>query len=74
MPVNIRLVPDVTVQKGTKVLEGFWHQIAKRITGKTARHGGEEGWEWLPEEEAIEVAGLCQMQEYVQRRKPIISD
>ena len=41
-----------------KVLEGFYYQINRRITGKTDRHVGEDGWEWPLEEEAIEVAGL----------------
>ena len=57
-----------------KVLEGFHHRIDRRITGKTARCVREEGWEWPPVEEALELAGMWPMQEYVRRRQATIED
>ena len=55
-----------------KVLEGFHHWIARRITGKTAWRVGEEVWECPPAEEALEAAGLWPMKEYEGRRKTTI--
>ena len=32
------------------VIEGFHHQVARRITGKTDQRAGDGGWEWPPVE------------------------
>ena len=40
------------------VLEVFHHRVARKIAGKTARRAGGSGFEWLPVEEDLEVAGM----------------
>ena len=56
-----------------KVLEGFHHRIARRISGKVAQRVGEE-WHYPPIEEALEEAGLWPMREYIRRRQATIAD
>ena len=51
------------------ILLVFHHQIPRIIIGSLARRSGEDGWEWSPEEEAIEAAGLWKIWEYVRKRK-----
>ena len=48
-----------------KVLEGFHHRIARRISGKTAVKVGDNQWEYPPIVEALEEAGLWTMKECV---------
>ena len=48
----------VIMEEMMKVLEGFHHQIMRRITGKTACRVGEEGWEFYLTGEAIEATGI----------------
>ena len=57
-----------------KVLEGFHHWIARRISGKTAIRVGDNQWECPPIEEALEEAGLWTMKECVGRRHASIAD
>ena len=59
-----------------KVLEGFHHRIARRISGKTAIRVGDTQWEYPPIEEALEEAGLWTMREcmLLRRRHASIED
>ena len=41
-----------------KVLEGFHHRAARRITGMTAKHVAEREWEYPPVAAALEATGL----------------
>ena len=41
-----------------KLLEGFNHQILRRLLGKTTWSIRGEGWEWPLVEEALETTGL----------------
>ena len=51
------------------MLERFCHFIARRIAWKTAWSVRGEGWEYPPEEEDLEAAGLWTMQDYLWRQK-----
>ena len=57
-----------------KVLEGFHHRVARRITGNQARRLPNGEWEYPPLEPALEAAGLFPMKEYVRRRQAHIAD
>ena len=50
-----------------KVLEGFHHQGAQRITGTTTKHGVGGEWEYPPVVEAMETAGLHPIGVYIRR-------
>ena len=56
-----------------KVLEGFHHKVARRISGKmpTLLPSGE--WHYPPLAEALEEAGLFPLRTYVQRRQDTIT-
>ena len=51
-----------------KVLDAFHHRISRRTMGNTAWSVREEVWEFTPEEEAVEAAGMYPMQAYVRRK------
>ena len=57
-----------------KVLEGFYHQAARSITGMTEkrRSGGE--WEYSSVVEAMEAAGVHPIGVYIRRRKSTIEE
>ena len=57
-----------------KVLEGFHHRIARRISGETAFRVGDNQWECPPIEEALEEAGLWTMRECIRRRHASVED
>ena len=57
-----------------KVLEGFHHSIARRISGMMVRRGAGGEWEWALVEAALEAAGICLMREYVQSQQASIAD
>ena len=40
------------------VLEGFNHRVYRRNALNTAWRDGDDGWEWPPVEEVLEVAGI----------------
>ena len=57
-----------------KVLEGFHHQVARRITGITTTLGPGGGRKYPPLVAAIEAAGLHPIREYIRRRKSAIAE
>ena len=57
-----------------KVLEGFHHRAARRITGNQARRLPNGDWEYPPLAPALEAAGLWPMKEYVRRRQAHIAE
>jgi hypothetical protein len=54
-----------------RVLEGFHHKVARRISGKMARLTG-TGWYYPPIAEALDEAGLHPIREYIRRRQATI--
>ena len=52
-----------------KVIEGFYHRVARRTVGKMAQctTGGE--WEWPPVDEALKTSGIWKIKEYIQWRQ-----
>ena len=48
-------------------LEGFYHRVARKISGKTLRLVGQE-WVHPPVAEALEACGLSPMKEYLDQR------
>ena len=52
-----------------RVLEGFHHQVAIRITGMTARRTTSGEWECPPVAEALDTSGIWPIKEYIQRRQ-----
>ena len=40
------------------VIYGFNHRVAIRIAGNTARRDEEDGWEFPPVEESLDLAGM----------------
>ena len=56
-----------------KVIEGFHHRVARRITGMTARHTMIVEWEWTPVAEALDTTGICPTKEYIQRRQATVA-
>ena len=57
-----------------KVLEGLHHQLTLNIAGMSACHVGEGGWDWSSVAEALEVADLWPLNEYIQRRQANIAE
>ena len=57
-----------------KVLEGLHHQLTLNIAGMSACHVGEGGWDWSSVAEALEVADLWPLKEYIQRRQANIAE
>src|SRR6476660_4308519 len=53
-----------------KLLKGFHHRIARRLSGLMPRRhvlpGGEEQWEYPPIDSALDVAGLRPMEDLIQ--------
>ena len=50
-----------------KVLEGFHHRVARRISGRLARRVGEGGWDWSSVAETLEAADRWPRKEYIWR-------
>ena len=50
-----------------KILEGFHHWVAQRITGLTAKCGTDGEWEYPAVLEAMEAAGLHLIGVYTRR-------
>ena len=57
-----------------KVLEGFHHRVARRISGLVAQRVGDDEWYYPPIEDALEQAGLWPMREYIRRRQASITE
>lgn len=58
-----------------KLLEGFHHQVARRLSGRRARYlQREDRWFYPPIAEALEICGLHPIQEYLRRRRQTIED
>jgi hypothetical protein len=56
-------------------LEGFHKQIACRLTGRTpVYHHREDEWQYLPLGNALEEAGLFQIDEYITRHRNKIAE
>ena len=51
---------EIWVETGAMltVLEGFHHQVDRKITVKKALNAGDGRWEWSPVEEDLEMTGL----------------
>ena len=56
-----------------KLIEGFHHQVVRRIMGITARHMMNGDQEWPLLDEALDTAGLWQIDEYIQQRHDILA-
>ena len=50
-----------------EVIERFHDRAASQISGKTARRTEIGKWEWPPVAEALETAGVCPIEEYIQQ-------
>ena len=57
-----------------KVLEGFHHRVARRITGMTATRGVGGEREYPPVVAAMESAGLHTIVDYIRRRQENIAE
>ena len=55
--------------KMLEVLTGFHHKIARQIAKKTASRQPDGTWVYPPIAEALEIAGLFPMEEYIRRRQ-----
>ena len=51
-----------------KVLEGFHHRAARRITGMTEKRGAGGEWEYFSVVEAMKSAGIHPIGVYTRRR------
>ena len=56
-----------------KLLEGFHHRVARRLSNMGPRLVEEE-WHYPPIEEALEASGLYTMLEYIERRQNTIAE
>ena len=56
-----------------RVLGGFHHKVARRLTGRQPRLGRDGLWIYHPLEDAISEAGLKEMETYVSRHKNIFT-
>ena len=56
-----------------KVLDGFRHQVSRRITGKTGHSTTGREWECPPAAEALDTTGIYPIKEYIQRRQATIA-
>ena len=53
-----------------KVLEGFHHRVARKLSGmQPPYHPREDRWEYPSIEEALEVAGMYTMEHYLNVRR-----
>ena len=52
-----------------RVLGGFYHRVAHRLTGRQPLMGSDRRWAYLPQAEAVEEAGLQEVGTYVSRRQ-----
>ena len=57
-----------------KFMDGFHHQVARRIPEKTAWCIVYREWEWPPLTDALEIAWLWPIKEYIQRRQATIAE
>jgi len=58
-----------------KVLEGFHHRVARRLSGKRPRFlPREDRWDYPPIEEALETAGLYSMRHYIDVRQNTLAE
>ena len=55
-----------------KVLEGFQHRAARRITGMSDKRGAGGEWEYPLVVEAMEAAGIQPIGVYIRRQQAII--
>ena len=51
-----------------KVLGGFHHRVASKLTGRQLRRGQDSGWVYTPLEYMMAGAGLQEMEIYISRR------
>ena len=63
----------VVMRAMLKVLVGFYHRLARKIMGITARHTTSGEWEWPLLVEALETAGIWPIKEYIQQRQATIA-
>ena len=57
-----------------KVMEGFYHWVAIRISDNIDRRTMDGECEWPPVEDALEISGLWPIKEYIQRRQSTITE
>ena len=50
-----------------RVLGGFHHRVARRMTGQKLRKGRDRGWVYPPLEDKMAQAGLQEVDTYVSR-------
>ena len=55
-----------------EALRGFHNTVARQIADRRARRDLDGNWVWPPIEEALEIAGLYPIEEYVRRRQATI--
>ena len=55
-----------------KVLEGLYHQLARRIVVKTDWHTVDRDWECIPVSDSLDISELWPIKEYIQRHHTTI--
>ena len=55
-------------------LEGFHHQVARRLTGRLPRKSANNQWIYPPVAETLHLAGFFTMKEYIRRRQNTVAD
>ena len=56
-----------------KVLEGLHHRLVRRIVGTKDRRMAEGEWEWPPVADALYIAVIWTLKEYIQKQKATIA-
>ena len=64
----------VVTDSMVKVLEGFHHRVARRITGRMARRLPSGEWHYPSFKKALRKAGLWSMREYIRRRQARVAE
>ena len=68
-----RLETWVMTPRIGRVLGGFHHRVARRLTGQHPRRGQDGGWVYLPLAEAMAETGLQEVETYVSRRQNTVA-
>ena len=63
----------VTTPHIGRVLGGFHHRVDHRLTGRQTQRGRDGGWVYTPMEDAMEEAGLLEVENYVSRHQNTVT-